>query len=31
MTPGWLHALSIVYLLLGAISAVVISFDLIRP
>lgn len=30
MIPPWLHNLSIAYLLLGAISAVIISFDLLR-
>ncbi len=30
MVPQWLHALSIAYLLLGAISAAIISLDLIR-
>lgn len=27
MIPGWLHGLSIAYLLLGAVCAVIISFD----
>ena len=30
MVPQWLHALSIAYLLLGAISAAIITLDLIR-
>ena len=30
MVPGWLHSLSIAYLLLGLISAVIIVVDLIR-
>lgn len=30
MIPDWMHYLSIAYLLLGALSAVIISFDLIR-
>jgi uncharacterized protein DUF4396 len=30
MIPGWLHALSIAYLLLGAVCAAIISFDELR-
>jgi hypothetical protein len=30
MMPEWIHNLSIAYLLLGALSATIISFDLIR-
>jgi hypothetical protein len=30
MIPGWLHALSIAYLLLGLISATIIAIDLLR-
>jgi hypothetical protein len=30
MVPGWLHGLSIAYLLLGAVCALIISFDELR-
>jgi hypothetical protein len=30
MVPGWLHSLSIAYLLLGAVCALIISFDELR-